>query len=233
MKAVNLLPREESAHRSFGRFDPLLVGGAVLTFAVVAGTAGGFLLEHSHAGSEQRQLSAAQTQLAAAQARIQQEEQAHPKRAILPTPSVTSQEQPWRDAVASAMSTRIAFDRVLQEFELVIPADITLTNLEMGAPVPGATTVAATPGSTGGNGQFTLAGTAFSEDAVARLLSRLMLVPDLSGISLQSSTANPQTGVVTFTIQAQVKGAPAPPVAASPPGASTDTTTTTTTGAAA
>lgn len=231
MKAVNLLPHEESAGRGFGRFDPLVVGGAVLTFVVVAGTAGGFLLEHSRAGSERQQLSAAQAQLAAAQARIQHEQQLHPKKTILPTPSVTSQEQPWRDAVASAMSTRIAFDRTLQEFELVIPSDITLTSLQMGAPVPGAAPTTPTPGSTSGGGQFSLAGTAFSEDAVARLLSRLMLVPDLSGVSLQSSTADPQTGVVTFSIQAQVKGAPAPPPAPSTDGTSTDTTTTT--GAAA
>lgn len=233
MKAVNLLPREEAAGRSFGRFDPLVVGGVVLTFAVVAGTAGGFLLEHRHAGSEQQQLASVQAQLAEAQARMQHEQQSHPRKPTLSVPSVTSQEKPWRDAVASAMSTRIAFDRALREFELVVPSDITLTTLQMGAPTSAAAGTTSTAGSASGGGQFTLDGTAFSEDAVARLLSRLMLVPDLADVSLQSSTADPQTGVVTFAIQAQVKGAPAP-AASTPTGATTGaTTTSTTTGGAA
>ncbi len=224
MKAVNLLPHDEAAGRSFGRLDPLVLGGVVLTVAVVAGTAGGFLLEHTHAGSEQQQLGSLQVRLAAAQAREQHRQQqiAHAKADIVPTPSVTSQEKPWRDAVASALSTRLAFDRVLQEFERVVPPDVTLTNMTMGAPNSSASS-GTTGGSTPGLGQFSLAGTTYSEDGVARLLSRLMLVPDLSDVALQSSTADPKTGIVTFEVMAQVKGA------AVPASAVTDTTATTTT----
>lgn len=207
MRAVNLLPRDEASGRGAGRrSDPLVIGGAVLTVVVVAGVLGGYLLESSNKGSAQQQLAVAKEQLAQAQTRQheQQQRSAHGKTPILQVPSVTSQEKPWRDAVASAMSTRIAFDVVLSEFGQVIPSDITLTSLTMTAP---SAATAATASSTGGGGQFTLAGTAFSEDSVARLMSRLMLVPDLTGVSLQSSTADPQTGIVTFQIQAQVKGA--------------------------
>lgn len=205
MKAVNLLPREEAKGRSFGGRDPLLLGGAVLTFAVVAGTGGAFLLAHSDNGSANQQLSAAQSQLAQAQAREKALQSASHSKPTLPVPSVTSQEQPWRTAVASAMSTRIAFDRVLQEFDRVVPSDVTVENLQMGAPgAAGATTAAGTPVATG---LFTLDGTTYSEDSVARLMSRLMLLPDLTGVSLTSSAADPQTGVVTFAITAQVKGA--------------------------
>lgn len=204
MRAVNLLPREEGKGRSLGGRDPLLLGGAVLTFAVVAGTGGAFLLAHSHDGSAKKQLSAAQAQLAQAQARERAIQASSKSKPILPVPSVTSQEQPWRTAVASAMSTRIAFDRVLQEFDRVVPSDVTVSNLEMGAPgAASSSTSTAAPGT----GVFTLSGTTFSEDSVARLMSRLMLLPDLTGVSLASSTADPQTGIVTFAILAQVKGA--------------------------
>jgi Tfp pilus assembly protein PilN len=241
VKAVNLLPRDETSAGA-RRLDPLVVGGAVLLVAVVGGTAGGYMLEHKRAGSEQTQLASAQAQLAAAQARLQQL-QSHPKKPILPTPSVTSQEKPWRDAVASALSTRIAFDRALLEFERVVPSDVTVSDLTMGAPgaatSSGTTTTAGSAPTTGttGGGSFTLSGKTFSEDSVARLLSRLMLVPDLTGVSLQTSTTDPQTGIVTFAISAQVKGAPvtAAPATAAP--ASTDSTstsaTTTTSGGSA
>ena len=206
MKAVNLLPREEAKGRSFGGRDPLLLGGAVLTFAVVAGTGGAFLLAHSSSGSAKKELSAAQQQLAQAQAREHALQASSHSKPILPVPSVTSQEQPWRTAVASAMSTRIAFDRVLQEFERVVPSDVTVANLQMGA--PGATSTTPTTSTTAPTtGIFTLNGTTFSEDSVARLMSRLMLLPDLTGVSLTSSTADPLSGVVTFAISAQVKGA--------------------------
>jgi Tfp pilus assembly protein PilN len=229
VKAVNLLPREELSGRRSGGLDPLVLGGVVLLVAVVGGTAGGFVLEHKRASSEQQQLSAAQTRLATAQARMQHE-QSHTKKS-LPTPSVTSQEQPWRTAIASAMSTRIAFDHVLQEFERVVPSDITLTQLTMNSPNAASSSPTTTVGGATTGGSFILTGSTFSEDSVARLLSRLMLVPDLSGVSLQSSTADPQSGIVTFSIQAQVKGAAAP--ASSTPPADTTGTTTTTGGSAA
>ena len=56
----------------------------------------------------------------------------------------------------------------------------------------------------GSAGTLAVGGTAFSESGVVQLLSRLGLVPDLSSIALTSSTADPKTGVVTFSITAQV-----------------------------
>ena len=222
MKAVNLLPREEANRRS-GRVDPLAVGGVVLTVVAAAGIAGGFVLEHRHAGSEQQQLAAVNAQLVQAKARQQKSlSGGHAALPTLATPSVTAQEQPWRDAVASALSTRIAWDRVLREFSQVVPSDITVSNVTMGA--PGAATSSSPSSSTSAaSGAFTLQGRAFSEDGVARLLSRLMLVPDLTGVALMSSTSDPTTGIVSFQIQAQVKGAPVAPAASA---AATDTTTT-------
>ena len=47
---------------------------------------------------------------------------------IIPIPAVTSEEQPRLAAIAGAMSTRIAWDRILREFSLVVPDDITISN---------------------------------------------------------------------------------------------------------
>ena len=118
------------------------------------------------------------------------------------------------------MSTRIAWDRILREFALVIPDDVTVTALNMtapsNAPVPPGTPPSGTPG-------FNLQGTTFSHDSVARLLSRLMLMPDLTNVALTTSAADLGTGQVTFTVTATVKGAP-PPLLPEP--VATDTTTT-------
>jgi Tfp pilus assembly protein PilN len=126
-------------------------------------------------------------------------------------------------AVSGALSTRIAWDRILREFSLVIPDDVTITTMSLTAPdetpqLPGATPTAATP--TG----LVLMGTAYSHDSVARLMSRMMLIPDLSDVTLASSTAMPNGGGVQFNIAAAVKGAPVPVLP--PPVVPTDTTTT-------
>lgn len=223
MKAVNLLPHDELSAGSLGVRDPLIAGGALVTALVIAGVGGVFLLEHSQAGSAQQQLTLAQAHLAEAQAHEHHQQPKLHVKPIVPTPSVTSQELPWRTAVASAMSTRIAFDRVLQDFERVVPSDVTVTNLTMGAPGASASSTSAASATATANGTFSLTGSTFSEDSVARLMSRLMLLPDLTNVSLSSSQADAVTGVVTFTVLAQVKGA-AP---------ATTTTTTTTAGATA
>jgi hypothetical protein len=110
---------------------------------------------------------------------------------------------------------------VLREVSLVVPSDITLTSLTMTAPSTSPTAVVA--GGAAAQG-FVIQGTAFSYDSVARLLSRLALVPDLSDVTLTStgsgaatgssgSSAGPTSGV-QFNITAAVKGAPVAPVAA-------------------
>jgi Tfp pilus assembly protein PilN len=124
-------------------------------------------------------------------------------------------------ALASAMANRVAWDRIFREFSLVLPDDVKLTSMTLQAPAAPTTTGAPTSGAQG----FSIAGSAFSHDGVARLLSRLMLIPDLQNVTLGNSSAGDQTNPgVTFTITASVKGAvaPAPPVPpATPPAATT------------
>jgi hypothetical protein len=63
---------------------------------------------------------------------------------------------------------------------------------------------AAAPGGSALQG-FVIAGSTYSYDSVARLLSRLALVPDLADVTLTSSTAG-ETTTVEFNITAAVKG---------------------------
>lgn len=228
MRAVNLLPRDAAQANSIRNEDPAVVVGSVLSVIVLIALSAGFLTAHAKASAEQKKLTAAQIQLGKLslkkQATVHVKKPAQTK-PIIPIPAVTSEEQPRLAAIAGAMSTRIAWDRILREFSLVVPDDITISTLNMTAPVNTGTTP-----SQGGQG-LAISGLAFSHDSVARLLSRLMLIPDLSDVTLSSSTAASSGGSgVQFSINATVKGAPVP-VAATTPAPTTDTSSTTTTGA--
>jgi Fimbrial assembly protein (PilN) len=209
MRAVNLLPSESTPGRAArGAPKPAVLAAAVAGVVVVAAIGGGNLLQASRVASAQKSLNTAKLQLAATPL-----PPAAPK-VTPPPPAVAEQMQPRLQAVSSALSTRIAWDRILREFSLILPPDIQLSSLSLTTPTPGGT-------STG----LSLNGVTFSYDDVARLLSRMALIPDLSGVTLGSTTVSQK--VVTFTVSANVKGAtvPATPSLDAPP------TTTTTPGA--
>ena len=232
MRAVNLLPRDaQQGGKSLRNEDPAVVVGSLLGVVVIIAMATGFLVAHSKVSAEQKKLTAAQIQLGQlslhkrAPVKVKTPKATRP---IIPVPAVTSEEQPRLAAIADAMSTRIAWDRILREFSLVMPDDITISTLNMSAPSASSSSTGTT--TTSGQG-LSISGLAFSQDSVARLLSRLMLIPDLSNVTLSSSTASTTGGSgVSFNISAAVKGAPAPAAPATTP-AATDTSSTTTTGA--
>jgi Tfp pilus assembly protein PilN len=111
-------------------------------------------------------------------------------------------------ALSAALANRVAWDRVFREFSLVLPDDVWLTTLTAKAPISPATNAASSSG-TGTPTQFTIQGRTYSHDGVARLLSRLQVVPDLTNVQLVSSTLEKVAGqdVVTFSIAADIKGA--------------------------
>lgn len=234
MRAVNLLPADLAPRKSFRKEDPAVVIGSALGVIVLIALGAGFMNVHAKVNADQSKLSAARAELAQlslvkhAPVKVPKPVQTKP---IIQPPVVTSEEQPRLTALSSAMSTRIAWDRILREFSLVLPNDVTLASLTLTAPIVVATTPG-TPAPAGGGQGLSIAGSAFSHDGVARLLSRLMLIPDLTNVTLTNSasagaaTPGAASGV-QFTISADVKGAPAPPAAAvAPTPAPTDTTTT-------
>jgi Tfp pilus assembly protein PilN len=234
MRAVNLLPADSASRKSFRKEDPAVVVGSALGVVVLMALGAGFMNVHAKVNAEQVKLTAARSELAQLSlikrqkaAAIKPVEQKH----IVPVPAVTAEQQPRLDALTSAMSTRIAWDRILREFSLVLPDDVTLTSLTMAAPAApaaaGTTPVAGVQG-------LTIAGSATSHDGVARLLSRLMLIPDLTNVTLGNSAeaaSGTAAGAVQFAISAQVKGAVAPPAAVDPAAVAPPVTDTTSTAA--
>jgi Tfp pilus assembly protein PilN len=238
MRAVNLLPKELQNAKSIRHEDPAVVVGSALGVIVMIALGASFFVAHASANAEQARLTAARLELA----QLSQHQRPVPKpkapitpiTPIVPTPAVTGQEASWLSAVSTNLSQRIAWDRVLREVSLVIPDDVTLVQLTMTAPTAASAGAAATAGAAQG---FVIQGSAFSYESVARLLSRLALVPDLSNVTLTStSSGGLGSGAATpagvqFNITATVKdpavaaAAAAAAAALIPPPADTTTTT--------
>ena len=139
MRAVNLLPRGAYQGRSIREEDPAVVVGSALGVIVLIALAAGFLTTHSRVVSEEKQLSAAQIELGKLslkrRAVVPTPKPSKPTKPIIPVPAVTAEEQPRLAAVTQALSTRIAWDRILREFSLVVPSDVTIVSLSMTSPV--------------------------------------------------------------------------------------------------
>jgi Tfp pilus assembly protein PilN len=191
VRAVNLLPRDDRRQRGreARQNNPVLIVGVAGTVLVTAIIAAWFLTASAGVADNQKRRDAAQAELAATP---------------VPTPtspgsSELEQQKAARvTALSSALGSRLAWDRLLREFALVLPDDVWLSSMSAQAPTTG-----------GSSAGFTINGRTYSQDGVARLLARLALVPHLTGVTLQhSSAATSDTGrkVVEFTINATVKG---------------------------
>lgn len=187
MRAVNLLP-SEAQRRSRSAPNQATLAAAIAGVAVVAILGGGNLFEASRVAAAQRTLNDAKIQLAGTPL-----PPATPQVAP-PPPAVAAQMAPRLQAVTTALSTRIAWDRILREFSLVLPSDIQLSQLTLTQP---ASAAAATG--------LQLTGVTFSYDSVARLLSRMALIPDLTGVTLGPTSVTSR--IVSFQVKATVKGA--------------------------
>lgn len=193
MRAVNLLPKDVGKPQRRTP-DPLLLvgggGGFVVVVALAAATvmASGTLVEKRDA-------------VADAELRLQ----LLPEPTAPPSPAdqgLATEQQGRGAALTSALSTRVSWDRILRRFSLVLPEDVWLTSLAATAP-GGAGAAAAGTGPSG----FTIVGYTYSHDAVARLLSRLAVVPDLTDVQLRNSALTELAGrkVVEFSIVADVR----------------------------
>jgi Tfp pilus assembly protein PilN len=205
MRAVNLMPRDERRERlDMGRL-PLFaaVGG------VVAVTAAAFFLASSASSSADE----TKAELQAVEAAIEQLPKDPDSDVSVGT---LVQERSNRvAALAAALSSRTAFDRVLRDISLVFPENAWLTQLEASAPQVAAPGVAVPPG-TEGTSNVAIKGATFSHETVATVLARLSVVPSLTNVRLtsaalvapqadESSTAKPTRPFITFDVSASVK----------------------------
>jgi Tfp pilus assembly protein PilN len=224
MRAVNLLPVDERrGTRLEGLRTPLLVAAG----GVAAVTTGAVFLAISAAGTADER----RAELAAVEATIARLPEA-------PDPAVSqgillAERSDRVRALSAALETRVSFDRVLREISLVLPEDAWLTGLTATAPVDvapaGTSEVPLPPVATTGPEGITIQGATYSHDSVARVLSRLSVVPSLENVRLTTSArvvpqpleasgdngraAATTTGrpVVTFSISASFRSSEASP----------------------
>jgi len=223
MRAVNLLPSEASQRR---RKRPTVVAQLAVVSPLVIGSllAAGYLLASSKVNDNKATLQALQDQLAALPAPA-----AEPQIA----PALALQRDLRISALAPPLQARLAWDRILREISSILPSDVWLTNLSAQTPqIPVApaplsittdTTTTTTTTSTDGEtptpppapapvatAPLKLVGYTYSQEGVARLLSRLEVIPDLQDVKLLQSSQTNILGqdVVSFNIQASVR----PPV---------------------
>lgn len=189
MRAVNLLPREE-AKRSLKPTLPVLTGVAAAVLATTVVSAG-FLLESAKVAHQRSELDAARAELALVPPPAPQQASS----------SVLAGEETQRvAALQSALDERVAWDRVLREVSLVLPNDVWLSGLSLTSPT-------STAASGTESMSFSMSGSAFSHADVARLLSRLALVPDLANVELDhsNSTTPGKHSPVEFKVTADVR----------------------------
>ena len=198
MRAVNLLPRDERAKRTTAEQAPIYVGlGLLLVVTVVLCVM--FLGASASVKDEQNALGDAKAQLA--------QLPPLPKAQTAIEAGLAGEQKARVSAVTSALSRRVSWDRVLREFATVLPDDVWLTSLSAHAPSSPASAAPAAPAAPGAAPDgFVISGYTYSQDGVARLLSRLNVLPDLTNVQLQTSSLT-QVGlqnVVQFTILAAV-----------------------------
>ena len=196
MRAVNLLPRDQSQRTLKKENLPLLVGGCT-GLLVVAVLGAMFMMGSGKIASSKRNLDDLNRQF-----------EALPPPP--PGPSAAQQQLAGEKsarlgAMQTALSSRVSWDRVFREFSLVLPDDVWLTSLSAKSPISPSTNLSSTGGSTVPS-MFTIQGRTYSHDGVARLLSRLQVVPDLVNVQLISSTKSKvgNQPVVEFTIAADI-----------------------------
>ena len=208
MRAVNLLPDPRTDKRHADRPSRLqstkaiaAAAGAVLVLvAAVSGVA--FTKARSDVSDRQSTLNGLQAELAGVQA----------KAAVSAT--AADQTQAHLAAVSTAASGRIAWDGLLDQLSRVMPRGAWLESLQgtNAAPAVAASTSTSTPSTPAAGAAptgFVVTGYARSQATVARALERLVLMPALSDVSLQTSERSDvgTKKAFKFTIGANVRSA--------------------------
>jgi Tfp pilus assembly protein PilN len=202
MRAVNLLPRDTGQRTIKKESLPVLIGACsgVLVAAVLGAM---FMMGSGKIAAQQRKLDDLN--------RIYQALPPPPAGPSAAQQQLAGEQSARVTALSTALTSRVAWDRVFREFSLVLPEDVWLTSLTAKSPISPVTNVS-TSTAGGAPSQFTIQGRTYSHDGVARLLSRLQVVPDLTNVQLLSSSLSKVGGqdVVDFSIAADIKVSGAP-----------------------
>jgi Tfp pilus assembly protein PilN len=194
MRAFNLLPREEArAEREGGAPSPLpyvLVALAgVLIFAALAAF---YLMAGTDVTKKRGQAEDLRAELAAYQAAAKQPS-VEDNSAALATERVGR-----TNALSAALTKRLAWDRLLREIALVVPDEVSLTQIQGSSPTAAGVTANA-DGSPVTN--LTIIGTTLDEGSVAQFMTRLAAIRELSAVQLkEAGDSTTEQNRVVFTI---------------------------------
>ena len=198
MRAVNLLPSDQTQRKGPNK---MVLAGATSSSAVLMLLGAGYLNAHSTVKDRQANLAELKAELAALPQRNQKQSgNAYDAKLV--------NERIGRlGALSSALSHRVSWDRLLREVATVLPEDVWLQQLRVSAPTMATQGPAVPPPVSGGATSFSIEGSTYTQEGVARLLIRLELVPDLENVTLSTSSLQELAGQkrVRFSINADVK----------------------------
>jgi Tfp pilus assembly protein PilN len=200
MRAVNLLPKDSGRSSRKSR-KPVVLVGLVGGVVMLAGLGGVFIMTSSDLSAKESELANKQAELAS-----MPRPEATPADAAetAETAELAAERAPRVAALSAVLAKRVAWDRILRRFSLVLPDDIWLQTLSVTSPPDAAAAAAAPEAAVPG---FSITGRTYSHDGVARLLSRLTALPDLENVQLQGSqiTVGGTQKLVEFTIVAGIR----------------------------
>jgi Tfp pilus assembly protein PilN len=189
MRAVNLLPRD--VQRSGLKPTAPVLTGVVGAIVVTTALCAGFLLQSAKVAEKRNELDAARAELALVPPPA-------PQQADNGAAGLAAEEAQRVIALQAAITGRVAWDRILREVSLVLPKDVWVSSLSLNAPQPGEGVTAR---------QFSISGNAYSHEGVARLLSRIALIPDLANVQLGGSNrlTPGEKSTVSWSITARIR----------------------------
>jgi Tfp pilus assembly protein PilN len=190
MKRINLLPQEErvKASRERGLIWAILILVAVV---VVLGLV--YVKARSDVNSKQNELTAIQTETATVQAKIA---------ALSPYAALQAQRTAMNDTAKAIYQSSVPFSILLQELSLVIPENVRLQTLTATVPLtmlPGAAAAGAVAPAASTT-DVTFSGQTEKHRDVAEFMTRLGLLPQLTGITLTNSTDTSAGASTTSTL---------------------------------
>lgn len=195
MRAVNLLPRDEPK-KSFEAKRGVVFGAGGGAALVTVGLTALMLSAGGKVTELQGRIDTAKAELAALPATPEAPQDA------AADATLAAELQSRTSALSTALAGRVAWDNVLRQVSQVLPDDVWLTALQSAS----AEASDADPNAEVPTG-VTLAGATYAQSGVARLLSRLAVVPALANVRLQSSVTaeSGSSSLVQFTIIADVR----------------------------
>jgi Tfp pilus assembly protein PilN len=200
MRAVNLLPRDDQSRGKKPQNVPALIATALIV--LVTGLIGiTYLSAKSSAQAKQSEVDGAKAELAMLPSVSEIEAKNAPRQKL------RGEHDARVSALSSALTRRTAWDRILREISLVLPDDVWLRSMSATSPTPAngpgknATPLGLPPT------LMTIEGSTYSHDAVARLITRLAVIPDLTNVWLTRSELGMVAGrtIVSFSILADVR----------------------------